>query len=399
MTRPGQRPTTPGRLLALLHRRGTITRAEATAHLGTARSAMGEAVAELAGLGLVRVGAEATSPQRDSAGRGRTSPTLDLAEDGPVSVAVHFHPSGADLAVIGLGGFTASLEQIPVAWRHEDLESSLQQVAQRIRAAVTRSGRICVGVGVGVAGVVSGDGRTVLSALYLGWTEVPLAEILETFLPDGLRVSIHNDAALTALAEFRRGAGRGASTLLVLSCEHTGIGGALVSGHGSTEGLRHTLEAGHLVLDLYGPPCPCGQRGCLELYCDGRALVKATGHDHPDAPSGSRAIILRARDGEPDAHRAVRDVANRLGTGLASLVNVLGPDRVVLAGILGDYLALAADDLQAHLHASIVARLHQTTLTSAALDRPVLLGAAEHLFEPLLADPVQEMRNAAFPGG
>lgn len=394
MTRPSQYATTPGRLLALLYRRGSLTRAEATARLGMARSAVGEAVGELTRLGLVRVGPEASSPQRDSAGRGRTSPILDLAGDGPVMVAVHLHPPGADLVLIGLGGVASAREHLPVSWHSEDLRSSLERVAQYVEAAVEGAGRVCIGAGVGVAGVVSGDGRTVLSALYMGWAEVPVAEILESFLPDGFSVSVHNDAALAALAEFHHGVGRGASALLVLSCEHVGIGGALVSAQGSVGGLRHALEAGHLVLDPYGPPCPCGQRGCLELYCDGKALLRAMGLEEVDDPSSSATIIQRARSGDPDACRVVRDVANRLGAGLAGLVNVLGPDRVVLAGLLGDYLALAGSDLRAHLSASIVARIHQTRLEAATVVQPVAIGAAEHLFGPLLADPVQVMESA-----
>lgn len=379
--------TTSGRLLALLHLLGPITRAEATTRLATARSAMGEAVTELTRLGLVSVGAEASSPQRTSAGRGRTSPMLELTPYGPIAVAVQLHPSGADLALIGLGGTGEPPRRLEISWRLENLESSLTRLAHWIREAVEQSPRRCLGVGVGVAGVVSADGRSVLAALYLGWTDVAIADILEAVLPEGLEVSVHNDAALTALAEHRRGAGRGASTLLTLTCEHFGIGGAMLSGAGTMPGLQHALEAGHLVLDHFGPPCPCGQRGCLELYCDGRALVRAAGGAQPDDPAESRALIERARQGDVLAHRAVRDVANRLGVGLAGLINVLGPDRVVLVGLLGDYLALTGDELRAQLQTSIVARLHKTELVAATVAHPVLLGAAEHILKPLLQDP------------
>jgi predicted NBD/HSP70 family sugar kinase len=98
-------------------------------------------------------------------------------------------------------------------------------------------------------------------------------------------------------------------------------------------------------------------------------------------------LIERARQGDVLAHRAVRDVANRLGVGLAGLINVLGPDRVVLVGLLGDYLALTGDELRAQLQTSIVARLHKTELVAATVAHPVLLGAAEHILKPLLQDP------------
>ncbi|WP_433697182.1 ROK family protein [Nocardiopsis sp. CA-288880] len=250
---------------------------------------------------------------------------------------------------------------------------------------------------MGVAGVVDAGGLAILSSLYLHWEDLPLAGLLEELLPAGLAVTVHNDAALTAMAELHRGAGRGATTMLALHCEHVGIGAAIVSEPGSPIGLRHAFEAGHLALDPYGPRCPCGQRGCLELYCDGRALVASLAGDGGPGATTPEEVVRRARDGDRKAQRAVQDVANRLGTGLVSLVNILSPEVVVFSGLLSGYLELAGAELRSHLQDSIVARLQGTRFEAASTPLPVLLGAAEFVFEPLLRDPAHALENV-LPG-
>src|SRR6185437_9471241 len=97
------------------------------------------------------------------------------------------------------------------------------------------------------------------------------------------------------------------------------------------------MEVGHTSADPDGPACSCGSRGCLELVADTRALMRAAGL--PEAPvTGieyrARVLIEDAERGEPGALRAVDEVATRLGTGLAGLVNLLDPDRILLGGLL-----------------------------------------------------------------
>ncbi|MGH6657337.1 MAG: ROK family protein, partial [Actinocrinis sp.] len=262
-----------------------MTRAEATARLGVVRSAMGAAVDELARLELVRVGEQAHSPLRESAGRGRTSPRLEPAARAPLAAAVSLQPTGTDVALVQFGGAVLAQARLaPVTGR--DPAAALAPIAGWIERSLRAAGRPCLGVGVGVAGIVSGDGRSIVSALYLDWHDVSVADILSTLLPTELPVRAHNDGSLTAFAEYHHGAGRDAATLLVLGCEHVGISGAMLTQSAaqaaSLPAPDHAFELGHLALDPYGPPCPCGQRGCLELYCDGRALNRALGRAETD---------------------------------------------------------------------------------------------------------------------
>ncbi|WP_199444055.1 ROK family protein [Umezawaea beigongshangensis] len=382
MDRPVRRPTAVGRLLELLHLRGPLTRAEATTSLGLARSVVGDAVADLEELRLIVVRQAAPT---GTAGRGRPSPLLVPAPDGPVVVAAHVGVGTARLRVVRLGGeFVGELASLPVD-RAAPAERTLTALAARAAELAREAGGPWAGLAVGTGGMVRHG--VVRSALHLGWTTepVPAEELLARQLPPGVSASVAHECSLAALAERRRGAGRGAGSVLVLTCEHTGIGGALLPDGPTAVG--HALEAGHLVVDDRGPQCPCGQRGCLELFADGRALLREAGVTDTGDAALVQAVLGRAARGEPGPLAAARRVAERLGIGAASLVNVLDPDVVVLTGPLKALAVLAREQLESRLADSLVARVNDTRLTVGELSEPVLLGAADLAFDVFFRAP------------
>jgi predicted NBD/HSP70 family sugar kinase len=201
-----------------------------------------------------------------------------------------------------------------------------------------------------------------------------------------------NDVNAIALAEHRHGAGRGASHLLVVVGEHRGVGGALVLGDalytGST-GLA--MEAGHVSVDSGGRLCPCGNRGCLNVETDAARFLAAAGRvPAPDGVLLDEAVaVLRA---EYPADRQVRDAADaiiaRLGLGLAGLINVVNPDRVLLGGLHGHLLRAAPGRLrEAVAHGSPWGYGAQIPVEPCALDDSALVGAAEVAWQPVLANP------------
>jgi predicted NBD/HSP70 family sugar kinase len=195
-----------------------------------------------------------------------------------------------------------------------------------------------------------------------------------------------------ALAVHRLGAGRGASHLLVVVAEHRGVGGALVLGDalytGST-GLA--MEAGHVSVDAGGRVCPCGNRGCLNVETDAARFLAAAGR--APAPDGDlleeAAAVLRA--GYP-ADQRVREAADaiiaRLGLGLAGLINVVNPDRVLLGGLHGQLRLAAPGRLrEAVAHGSPWGHGAQIPVEPCALDDAALIGAAEVAWQPVLDNP------------
>jgi predicted NBD/HSP70 family sugar kinase len=226
----------------------------------------------------------------------------------------------------------------------------------------------------------------------------------------GLRCSVGNDVNCAALAEYRHGAGRGASHLLMLSTGNRGVGGALVlDGRLYTGSAGLGMEAGHISVDLGGRPCLCGSRGCLNVEADASRFLEIAikesftaggsaievGAAGVGASEQDRAIsILRSRySSDPGVRAAAGSVVVRLGVGLAGLVNVLNPDRVLLGGLYGHLLqadpvrlrTAVADRVPWGRGAGVVNEL--VPLLPAALADGILLGAAEIAWQPVLDNP------------
>ncbi|GAA2800763.1 ROK family transcriptional regulator [Saccharopolyspora taberi] len=355
------------RVLALLHYNGPITRSTATTSLGLARSAVGNAVAELEELGLV-----STRAQSAAAGRGRPSPVIEAAPAAPFVVACALRQDHVEVAAGALGApvRTGRRIELPEPPGPDRLAAML---AEQVRRTIRETGGTCAGVCVAVPGALRESDGFVHSALRFGWTDVPFGELV-TERVDGPPVRFGRDSNLAAMAEYRRGAAAGAANALVLTCDHRGIGGALVNEGALFVGDGHAVEAGHVVIDSRGPACSCGSRGCLELYADAAALLRT-------ARADSVAEALRATGPR-------RRTARRLAAGLAGLTTVLDPDRIVLTGFLARLLAAETELLESETRRlSLVARAGRARLVSGALDAPVLTGAADRAFESLLADP------------
>ena len=311
------------------------------------------------------------------------------------------HPDGFAVALVGLGGVVAArhAQDAPVP---ADPGLALAQAAAAAASLLHASGRRCVGAAVAVpAAVTRPEGRAVRS-LYTGWPDgAPVRDLFAAELarhgvpgPGGgtAGCAAVNDVNAIALAEHRHGAGRGASHLLVVVAEHRGVGGALVLGDalytGST-GLA--MEAGHVSVDSGGRLCPCGNRGCLNVETDAVRFLDAAGR--VPAPHGvlldEAVVVLRA--GYP-ADRRVREAADvitaRLGLGLAGLINVVNPDRVLLGGLHRELLLAAPGRLrEAVAHGSPWGYGAQIPVEPCTLDDSALIGAAEVAWQPVLGNP------------
>jgi predicted NBD/HSP70 family sugar kinase len=193
------------------------------------------------------------------------------------------------------------------------------------------------GIGVGVPGVVREGG--VVHAPTLGWSGVGFAGLLRPGVTAPLYLD--NCARTLGQAEMWRGAGRGADQA-VIALLGVGVGAAVATGGSSFSGVTSTTaEWGHTVVQAGGLPCRCGSRGCLEAYTGSDAIVRAY-HRLPGAEpiraAGSEAMLaeLVERAGSPGpAADALGEAAEYLGIGIANLINLLGPDRVVLGGWAG----------------------------------------------------------------
>ena len=193
-----------------------------------------------------------------------------------------------------------------------------------------------LGFGVGVAGVVDqSEGAPVVHSQTTGWDAVPLGEMLRagTDIP----VFVENGAKTVGQAEMWFGAGRGARHAVIVMVG-SGVGAAVVMDGRSYRGaFSNAGEWGHTTLVYDGDVCRCGARGCLEAYIGaGKVIARlaaATGQE-PDPKLLTRML---AADGalEGEAAEIIAETVGYLGAGIAGLVNLFSPERIVLGGPAG----------------------------------------------------------------
>lgn len=207
-------------------------------------------------------------------------------------------------------------------------------------------------IGIGVPGLydpVSGATRFLVN-LPGDWEGVPVARTVGSEI--GLPTHLINDARAFGLAELRLGAGRGADTMVGLTLG-TGIGGVIAinghvhQGHDGTAG-----EVGHQTIDPDGPLCGCGNRGCLEAFARADRIAEACG------TATVEEAVAKAHGGDERAAQGIAQAGRYLGIGIANLIVVFTPDRVVIGG----GVAAAADLLLGPIRDELRRRVHVTQL-------------------------------------
>jgi glucokinase len=240
-------------------------------------------------------------------------------------------------------GPAAAVPRIAAAVRGLEREAALAPGA--VRAA-----------GVASAGIIDFEQQLVLDAPNLrSWERYPLAQAMGQAL--GLPVRLENDVNAMAFGEWRCGAGRGARHLLCVTLG-TGVGGGLVLDGALYRGACGAAgEVGHITVNRDGPACRCGSTGCLERYVGSRYIVERAAQllqreARPSALRGlapaevsARRIATAADEGDALAREVLEETGRWLGVGLASLVNVLNPERIVVGGgvaAAGDWILAPA---------------------------------------------------------
>jgi len=237
----------------------------------------------------------------------------------------------------------------PTSGGPQDVATAMAEaLREAAKEAGVESGEL-TGIGVGSPGDANEKTGVVSSAKNLpGWEgSFPLAENLKEAL--GAEVKVGNDVQVATEAEFHLGAGQEFQSLIGVFWG-TGVGGGLVLDGKPWLGRGAAGEIGHVVVKRGGAKCPCGRRGCLEAYA-GRSAMEAEArrrqeeghetdlfelmekHDKPRLTSG---IWERALDhGDHLAEKLIERAIEALGTGIASAVNLIDPEAVIIGGGLG----------------------------------------------------------------
>jgi glucokinase len=169
------------------------------------------------------------------------------------------------------------------------------------------------------------------------WENAPVKKSIEDKY--GIPVYVDNDANVVALAEARRGAAECCSSVVCLTIG-TGIGGGLILNNEIYRGANYSAaEVGHITVEMNGKPCGCGNFGCLEAYAAAPAMIKRyrhklkrTGLFYNEDQLSTEFIFEKAKVEEDFAIETINETCDYLGTGIASVVNILNPEMVLIGG-------------------------------------------------------------------
>ena len=220
------------------------------------------------------------------------------------------------------------------------------KIIDTVRELQQKVDSLPLGLGIGVAGQIDPVGGIVRYAPNLNWRNVPLQASLGQALE--LPVIITNDVRAATWGEWYHGAGQGCDDLLCLFVG-TGIGGGVVSGGELLTGCSNTAgELGHITVDLHGPYCHCGNRGCLEALAGGWAIAR-NAREAVKADTAAGALLLQkaegnlegvtakivteaAREGDHLSLHLIDEAVVALIAGTVGLVNAFNPCRLILGG-------------------------------------------------------------------
>ena len=248
------------------------------------------------------------------------------------------------------------------------------------------------GIGVSLPGLVDSNNGTFLLSVVLPWRDFPVVQCLEdaTKLP----VIIDNSARCSALAEIWHGKAQytHVRNLLYVSVS-SGLACGMVIDGGLYRGGNNTAgQFGHIPIDLNGPKCRCGQRGCWDLYASDKATI-ARYQRLRDVKGGHapnmRKLIELVESGDPEASEAVRESARYLGVGIAGLINGLDPDVIVVGGEITRAWGLIEPIISQEAKRSLLGpRVSTIPIRRSAFEvRPSLKGAVTLVLNELLSVP------------
>ncbi|SEP29098.1 ROK family transcriptional regulator [Amycolatopsis saalfeldensis] len=388
-------------LLSKLYFDGPLSRHELSRLTGLSAATVSNVTAEL---GEERLITEAGLVESDG-GRPRVLLRVDPA---------YGHVAGVDIGETGVRVELFDLAMQRLALVEHELSPARTEPGAVVAAVVSGLREVIataevdesavLGVGVGVPGTVEQGERVLVHAPTIGWDAVALGEELRA-AGIGLPLFIDNGAKTQGQAEMWFGAGRGARHAVIVLIG-SGVGAAVIADGATYRGSTSSAgEWGHTTIVYGGQACRCGSHGCLEAYIGAEAILERYRRARGKPASGENeqdqlAALLAAVPKSKTAQKVIEETAGYLGAGIANLINLFNPERIVVGGWVGlalgeDLLPLVRSTAAAH---ALRHPFGQTTIRLAQLGLDaVATGAATLPVADLLeqgADPRLRARSA-----
>ena len=374
-------------LLSILSDRQPISRAEIAKISGLNKATISTITGELLKEScIIEEGSGRTTP---IGGKPPTPLRLNANRFGLFGVDIR-----ADETILALSDFN---NRIVARFSYEtgsDATAFMNKIGKEIRKLCTKHDSFIEfpGIGVSLPGLVDNQSGKFLLSVVLPWRDVPVVNLLEK--ATGLPVIIDNSARCSALAEIWHGKAQYAHVrnLLYVSVS-TGLACGVVIDGGLYRGGNNTAgQFGHIPIDVNGPDCRCGQRGCWDLYASDKATLKR--YADLRGASGKRVSSMRklvelVEAGDGAATEAVRETARYLGIGITGLINGLDPEIVVIGGeitkVWGVIEPIIVEETKRNL---LAPRSHSVAIRPSAFEvRPSLKGALTLIQNSLLSVP------------
>jgi len=341
------------RIISSLVSGGPSTQAEISRNTGLSNATVSNIVKALAERGIV-----STAPTTSS---GRRALSVSLSgENGAVAVGIDFGRRHVRIVLSGLDYQVIASESVALPLGHS-ARVALESAALLLDEVLEANGvspTLVLGIGVGIPGPIDRRTQTVIEGAILPeWVGITHSAI-EARL--NFPVYIDNDANLGALAEVTWGPHNGTENLVFVKIG-SGIGAGLILGglpFGGNIGV--TGEIGHTPVHDHGLLCRCGNRGCLETVASTTVMLELLGRTSPTTIATSD-IVRAALGGDHATLRIIDDAGLAVGRSVASIVNLVNPETVVIGGPLAGLGELLLDPIRRGLAVYSVPMLSETT--------------------------------------
>lgn len=327
-------------VLSYIRKNHTVTKAELASVTGLTFMAIKKILEELEDLELVK------TDKKKISSTGRKAVSYTINETYKYTVGVHVNKYHTSMALMNLEGTIIQSRRYPMenqlSGQNEFVGKLAQELEELIRNSQIGKERI-LGIGVGVPGPVDCRNGVILTPPNMGFLNyLPLKEILEKRL--GYPVDVYKDTNVIAFGEYWHGGEKGGEDLIYIDVD-MGIGSGMIIDGNLTLGINGMAgEFGHVVVDVNGPRCNCGNRGCLEAMSSGIAALRELEmqlEQNPSHPLYEKKnqlvmedIFLMAERKDVLTISILNQCAYYMGVAISSLIHLMDPPKVVLGGIL-----------------------------------------------------------------
>lgn len=253
-------------------------------------------------------------------------------------------------------------------------------ICEAIAECATHAPHEKIKVGIGFPGIV--DDHIIIGGAdnLPGFNNLPLGDILRQ--QTGFPVLIDNDANMMGLGELAFGAAKGCTDIIFITVG-TGIGGAIVLNEKIYNGYKNRGgELGHIILHHNGEPCTCGAKGCFEAYASVTALINYYKNLSDDATADGKYITAKYLADDAHAITAMLHHFNYMAAGIASLVNIFSPQKIVIGGGISEAGNFYIQEIETRVkNMAMPAAVQHTSIVGAMLgNKAGMMGCAAKAF-------------------